>query len=272
MDASFFSDRFVDHASARELPSPQLIEEWLEGLLQFLFPEFSPIRFTNERAFRLHYQTNDLKLFTILDTLNGRLPKPAAEVRDAFEAALPGVYSALSEDADAILAGDPAARDRTEVLSTYPGFYTLSVHRIAHCLCQLGVPLLPRMLSEIAHRRTGIEIHPGAKIGRRFCIDHGTGIVIGETVVIGDDVKMYQGVTLGALSVRKDMARTKRHPTIDDRVVIYAGATILGGDTVIGADSIIGGNTWIVKSVPAGSRIYYKGNKNKGATAGAENG
>ncbi|MEO0734652.1 MAG: serine O-acetyltransferase EpsC [Bacteroidota bacterium] len=258
MNPEFFADRFADHAAARELPSPQLIAEWLDGILQFLFPEFSPVRFSNERAFRLHYQTNDLKLFTILDTLNGRLQRPPAEVRDAFEAALPDVYAALSEDATAILAGDPAAKDRTEVVSTYPGFYALAVHRIAHCLCGLGVPLLPRMLSEIAHRQTGIEIHPGAHIGRRFCIDHGTGIVIGETVVIGDDVKMYQGVTLGALSVRKDMARTKRHPTIADRVVIYAGATILGGDTVIGADSIIGGNTWIVKSVPEGSRIYYR--------------
>ena len=116
------------------------------------------------------------------------------------------------------------------------------------------------MLSEIAHRQTGIEIHPGARIGRRFCIDHGTGIVIGETVIIGDDVKMYQGVTLGALSVRKDMARTKRHPTIQDGVVIYAGATILGGDTIIGKGSIIGGNTWIVKSVDPDSRIYYRAN------------
>jgi serine O-acetyltransferase len=170
---------------------------------------------------------------------------------------LPAIYQSLSEDADAILAGDPAARSRTEVVSTYPGFYALAVHRIAHRLCRLGVPLIPRILSEIAHRETGIEIHPGASIGHRFCIDHGTGVVIGETVEIGDDVKMYQGVTLGALSVRKDMARTKRHPTIKDRVVIYAGATILGGDTVIGEDSIIGGNTWIVKSVPEKSRIYY---------------
>jgi len=258
MDPTFFANRFADHAAARELPSPQLIDEWLAGLLEFLFPEFSPVRFSNERAFRLHYQTNDLKLFTILDTLNGRLSQPAGVIRDAFEQALPEVYASLAEDADAILAGDPAARDKTEVLSTYPGFYALAVHRIAHRLCQLGVPLLPRMLSEIAHRRTGVEIHPGAHIGRRFCIDHGTGIVIGETVKIGDDVKMYQGVTLGALSVRKDMAQTKRHPTIADRVVIYAGATILGGDTIIGEDSIIGGNTWIVKSVPAKSRIYYK--------------
>ncbi|SEQ81472.1 serine O-acetyltransferase EpsC [Neolewinella agarilytica] len=258
MDESFFKDRYLDHQRAGELPSPQLIEDWLEGVLQFLFPEFSAVKFSTERAFLLQYQTNDLKLFTILDSLSSRLPKSAVDIRAAFEADLPAVYDSLSEDAEAILSGDPAARDRTEVVSTYPGFYALAVHRLAHCLCRLGVPLLPRMLSEIAHQKTGIEIHPGAKIGRRFCIDHGTGIVIGETVEIGDDVKMYQGVTLGALSVSKDMARTKRHPTIRDRVVIYAGATILGGDTVIGEDSIIGGNTWIVKSIGPNSRVYYR--------------
>jgi len=258
MDEDFFQNRFQDHQRVEKLPSPHLTEEWLDGILHFLFPEYSPIKFDGDRAFRLHYQTNDLKLYTILDSLSDQLRDPAPVTRDAFEANLPAIYTSLSEDADAILAGDPAASSRTEVISTYPGFYALAVHRIAHRLCRLGVPLLPRILSEIAHRRTGIEIHPGATIGRRFCIDHGTGIVIGETVEIGDDVKMYQGVTLGALSVRKDMARTKRHPTINDRVIIYAGATILGGDTVIGEDSIIGGNTWIVKSLPAGSREYYR--------------
>ena len=265
MNEAFFQDRFQDHQRTHHLPSPHLSEEWLEGLLQFLFPEYSSVKFPTDRALRLHYQTNDLKLFTILDGLADQLPTPADETRAAFEATLPGIHAALSEDAAAILAGDPAARSRTEVISTYPGFYALAVHRIAHQLCGLGVPLLPRILSEIAHRDTGVEIHPGARIGRRFCIDHGTGIVIGETVEIGDDVKMYQGVTLGALSVRKDMARTKRHPTIGDRVVIYAGATILGGETVIGEDSIIGGNTWIVRSLPAGSREYYRAPRNKAA-------
>lgn len=258
MDENFLQGRFADHQRADRLPSPRLAEEWLEGLLQFLFPEYSPVKFAGERAFRLHYQTNDLRLFTLLDSLADQLELSVDETRAAFETDLPGIYASLSEDAEAILAGDPAARSRAEVVSTYPGFYALAVHRIAHRLCSLGVPLLPRILSEIAHRHTGVEIHPGARIGRRFCIDHGTGIVIGETVEIGNDVKMYQGVTLGALSVRKDMARTKRHPTIRDRVVIYAGATILGGETVIGEDSIIGGNTWIVKSLPAGSREYYR--------------
>lgn len=261
MNEEFLKERFKDHQRVNKLPSPRLTEDWLDGLLQFLFPELSPAKFDNEREFQLHYQTNDFKLFTILDGLSDQLEDTPVNIRTAFERALPSVHEMLSEDADAILAGDPAARSKTEVISTYPGFYALAVHRIANCLCRLGVPLLPRILSEIAHRETGIEIHPGATIGRRFCIDHGTGVVIGETVEIGADVKMYQGVTLGALSVRKDMARTKRHPTIEDRVVIYAGATILGGDTVIGADSIIGGNTWIVKSLPAGSREYYKAPK-----------
>jgi serine O-acetyltransferase len=258
MDETFLQQRFEDHQRAEKLPSPRLVGEWLDGILQFLFPEYSPVKFPGDRAFRLHYQTNDLRLFTLLVSLSDQLPQAADETRAVFERLLPSIHASLSEDAEAILAGDPAACSRAEVISTYPGFYALAVHRLAHQLFRLGVPLLPRILSEIAHRRTGIEIHPGATIGRRFCIDHGTGVVIGETVNIGDDVKMYQGVTLGALSVRKDMARTKRHPTINDRVVIYAGATILGGDTVIGEDSIIGGNTWIVKSLPAGSREYYR--------------
>lgn len=261
MTEEFFANRYRDHKEVYELPSPSLIGEWLEGLLQFLFPQYSPVRFGSERAFRLHYQTNDLKLYTILDTLAKELPASPAEIRADFELGLPDIYEMLIEDGQAILDGDPAARSLTEVVSTYPGFYALAIHRIAHRLCGLGVPLVPRMLSEVAHRETGIEIHPGARIGHRFCIDHGTGVVIGETVEIGNDVKIYQGVTLGALSVAKEMARTKRHPTIADRVVIYAGATILGGDTLIGEDSIIGGNTWIVKSVPPKSRIYYKTEK-----------
>ncbi|CAH1001716.1 hypothetical protein LEM8419_02622 [Neolewinella maritima] len=257
MDDAFIRHLYREHHQVNRLPSPHLIADWLDGILQFLFPEMSELRFATERAFRLHYRTNDLKLYTILDALSDQAVPPADTVRNAFEARLPHIHATLIEDAEAILSGDPAAVSRVEVITTYPGFYALAVHRIAHYLHELGVGLLARMLSEIAHSKTGIEIHPAAQIGRRFCIDHGTGVVIGETVHIGDDVKMYQGVTLGALSVKKEMARTKRHPTIEDRVVIYAGATILGGDTVIGADSIIGGNTWIVKSVAVGSRIYY---------------
>jgi serine O-acetyltransferase len=259
MHQSFIQQLYTDHQRATDFPSPRLVDDWLNTLLQFLFPEYSEQHYPNLSTFQRQFETNSLKLLTILDTLQEELSAPGNAIQAEFYAGLPAVRALLHEDASAILAGDPAARTLTEVISTYPGFYAIAVYRIANCLCRLGVPLVPRILSELAHKRTGIEIHPGATIGSRFCIDHGTGIVIGETVEIGDDVKIYQGVTLGALSVKKEMARTKRHPTIQDRVVIYAGATILGGDTVIGADSIIGGNTWIVKSAEAGSRIYYKG-------------
>jgi serine O-acetyltransferase len=184
----------------------------------------------------------------------------ADDVVEAFIAALPETRLLLVEDSQAALDGDPAARDLTEILLAYPGLEAITVHRLAHLLHQMDVPLLPRMLSEWAHRRTGVDIHPGARIGRRFFIDHGTGVVIGETTVIGDGVKLYQGVTLGALSFPKDdkgqlVRGTKRHPTIENGVVVYAGATILGGGTVIGEGAVIGGNTWVTSSVPAGARV-----------------
>lgn len=174
-----------------------------------------------------------------------------------FFAALPDTYNALLEDADAILASDPAAHSLSEVIVAYPGFYATVIYRLSHCLWQLGVTILPRLFCEFAHSKTGIDIHPGAQIGKAFAIDHGTGIVIGETAVIGANVKMYQGVTLGALNVSKDV-RTKRHPTIEDNVILYSGATILGGETVIGRGSIIGGNVWLTYSVPPNSVVYHK--------------
>jgi len=163
----------------------------------------------------------------------------------------------ISLDVEAAYAGDPAAKGYDEIVLAYPAIRALLIHRIAHELHNDGVPLIPRIMSEYAHDRTGIDIHPGAQIGERFFIDHGTGIVIGETAVIGDRVRLYQGVTLGATSL-KDSSRLrgkKRHPTIEDDVTIYAGSTILGGETVIGAGSIIGGNVWLTKGVPAGSRV-----------------
>ena len=143
-------------------------------------------------------------------------------------------------------------------MAGHPGFTAITIFRFAHEIFELKIPILPRILTEYAHERTGIDIHPGAKIGRAFAIDHGTGIVIGETTNIGDNVKIYQGVTLGALSVEKHLARTKRHPTIKDNVVIYAQAVILGGDTTIGKNSIIGGNVWLTESVPEDSLVYHK--------------
>lgn len=152
----------------------------------------------------------------------------------------------------------PAAKNRDEVIRSYPGFYAISIYRIANLLHQLKVPFIPRILTEIGHSKTGIDIHPAATIGHHFFIDHGTGIVIGETTTIGDRVKLYQGVTLGALSVAKSMTATKRHPTIENDVVIYAGATILGGKTIIGHNSLIGGNVWLTESVPAHTTVYNK--------------
>lgn len=164
----------------------------------------------------------------------------------------------MIEDAESILQFDPASESLEEILVAYPGFYATAVYRLAHELYGYNIPILPRLLSEYAHNKTGIDIHPGATIGHPFFIDHGTGIVIGETTIIGNNVKIYQGVTLGALSVAKELSESKRHPTIEDNVIIYAGSTILGGDTVVGRDSIIGGNVWLTSSVPSNSVVYHK--------------
>ncbi len=179
---------------------------------------------------------------------------------------LPYLKEVLIKDATAIFEGDPAARSVAEVMLCYPGFFATMTYRIAHQLLLLGVPLLPRIMSEYAHEKTGIDIHPGAEIGERLCIDHGTGIVIGETAEIGDGVKIYQGVTLGAKSFARDSSGRlikggKRHPTVGRDCIIYAGATILGGDTVIGDGSVIGGNAWLTHSVPAGSIVFYEKKK-----------
>ena len=173
---------------------------------------------------------------------------------------LPAIRSVLLEDGESTFQGDPAAQSREEVIFTYPGFYATMIYRLAHVLYRHGAPLLARVMSEIAHRETGIDIHPGARIGPRFFIDHGTGVVIGETAVIGSGVTLYQGVTLGAVNFPRDSTGAiirgqKRHPTIEDDVVIYSGATILGGSTVIGRASVIGGNVWLTESVPAASKV-----------------
>ncbi len=191
------------------------------------------------------------------------LPAPVRLAEDLIHL-LPDIKRRLVGDAQAIYEGDPAARSPEEVVICYPGFYAICVHRVAHELYRLGVPLLPRIMSEYAHEKTGIDIHPGAQVGERFCIDHGTGIVIGETARIGHDVKLYQGVTLGARSFALDengmpVKGTQRHPQIGDRVVIYANAVILGGDTRVGDGCVIGGNVWLTASVPDGQTVYYDG-------------
>lgn len=178
-----------------------------------------------------------------------------------FLGSLPGVRDLLTFDIQAAYDGDPAARYHEEILLSYPGFEAVMIYRFAHVLYALGVPVIPRIMTEYAHQRTGIDIHPGATIGKRFFIDHGTGVVIGETCEIGDNVKMYQGVTLGARSFDLDehgnpVKGIKRHPDIEDDVIIYSGATILGGDTRIGRGSVIGGNVWLTHSVPPYSKVY----------------
>jgi serine O-acetyltransferase len=189
--------------------------------------------------------------------------RDAKEIVDEFVAALPEVRRLVDTDVQAAYDGDPAATSRMEVVMAYPGLYAVTIHRLAHVLYKLKVPIIPRVMSELAHSKTGIDIHPGATIGERFFIDHGTGVVIGETTIIGRNVRLYQGVTLGGLSFDKDangalVKGLKRHPNIEDNVVIYANATILGGDTTIGHDSEIGGNVWIKESVPPYSRVYNK--------------
>ena len=187
----------------------------------------------------------------------------AKRIAAAFVAALPEVKRLVETDVVAAYEGDPAATSRMEVVMAYPGLYAVTVHRLAHELYRMKVPIIPRVMSELAHSKTGIDIHPGATIGERFFIDHGTGVVIGETTVIGRNVRLYQGVTLGGLSFDKDESGVlvkglKRHPNIEDNVVIYANATILGGSTTIGHDSEIGGNVWLKDSVPPNSRVYNR--------------
>lgn len=205
--------------------------------------------------------------FQSYEVENEEIQERAEQFAEKFVERLPDIQKMLYQDVEAQFMGDPAAGSKEEVIISYPGIYAIFVYRIAHELYELGIPFIPRIMTEYAHGRTGIDIHPGATIGKSFFIDHGTGIVIGETTVIGDQVKIYQGVTLGALSLRKGqaLAGVKRHPTLEDGVVIYANATILGGNTVIGKNSVIAGNTFVMESVPADMTVsaYMPGLKFK---------
>jgi len=218
-----------------------------------LYLDFSTKPLKNHDA--LQTELNELKL--ALKSLLSRNPMNAIKgidkINDRFYEGITGIYELLNLDIMAIYEGDPACQSRREVIRTYPGFYAIAAYRVANLLYNLDVEDLPRV---------GVDIHPGATIGKSFCIDHGTGIVIGQTSIINDHVKIYQGVTLGALSVQKCDANMKRHPTIESHCVLYAGSTILGGDTVIGEGSIIGGNVWVTKSVPPKSKIYYQAKMN----------
>lgn len=183
--------------------------------------------------------------------------RPCQEIWDKYLQGLPLILEKLNLDAEAFLKCDPATENIEEVYLAYPGFYAIAVYRLAHELYKEGFPLVPRLMTEYAHSQTGVDINPGAQIGNSFFIDHATGVVIGETAVIKDEVKIYQGVTLGALYVAKKLKKTKRHPTIEENVTIYANATILGGDTIIGANSVIGGNAWVTSSVPPNSKVFH---------------
>jgi len=258
MEKSFIDTLYQSHRDCPGCPSPQVVAEWFTSLLGTLFPDFTKKRFSNKKEFELHFETLKLQLDQILLRNSVKSEKDSSYLADCFFEGLPTLYGYLEEDIVAIFEGDPAAKSKTEVVRTYPGFFAISAHRVAHSLYKLGIRLIPRIISEYAHSKTGIDIHPAAQIGHYFVIDHGTGVVVGETTVIGNHVKIYQGVTLGALSVAKKDAEIKRHPTIGDHVVLYAGATILGGNTEIGHHSIIGGNVWLTESVPPFSKIYYK--------------
>lgn len=229
--------------------------EFVQHVLGLLFPHFAEQLERNAAAIQRDVMAVEAHLVRLQTLLLPLYPEMGSTIPQRFMEQLPDIYAWLRQDAEAIHEADPAARSVDEVILTYPGFYAIAIFRVAHALHTLGMPLLPRLLTEFAHQRTGVDIHPGATIGRRFVIDHGTGVVIGETTVIGDGVKIYQGVTLGALVVQKNLSDKKRHPTLENDVVVYANATILGGDTVVGRGTVIAGNAWLTQSVPPQSIV-----------------
>ncbi len=274
---SWNSKECYDHISPFAIPSHRAIIDIIKQARRILFPGF----FTSAKlhASNLEYYIGK-ETTELYDKLTEqvtmairhdcrRLEQPctncekrANDIAYQFIERLPDVASALAHDIRATLIGDPASQSVDEIIFSYPGLLAITVYRLAHELQDLEVPLIPRIMTEWAHGETGIDINPAAKIGQGFFIDHGTGVVIGETTVIGNNVRVYQGVTLGALSLPRDagkkMRNKKRHPTIEDNVIIYANTTILGGDTTIGADSVIGGNIWLTESVSTGTKVLLK--------------
>ena len=240
------------------LPDRNSVQKFVDELLELLFPHFSQKQFNSPEEVEKELNILEKNLCKIIEPLQNLGKISTGECSENFFSKIPLIHEKIMLDAQAIFKGDPAATDVDEVILTYPGFFAISVYRIAHEFYEMKIPYFPRVLTEYAHRLTGIDIHPGAKIGESFFIDHGTGIVIGETTEIGNNVKLYQGVTLGAVSVTKELANSKRHPTIEDNTVIYSGATILGGDTIIGHNSVIGGNVWLTSSVQPYSIVYQK--------------
>jgi len=280
LDGYLQPDAAMQHIGSYELPSTEQVARVAEQCRALLFPGFvgpSVARLPRtELRILLRERLDELKnglrrqVYRGLHHIQQRTAGTndpdctecaalAEDITCRFVTRLPELRGQVSLDVRAAFEGDPAASDLDEILFCYPGTYAISVYRIAHALLEEGAVLIPRIMTEIAHEKTGIDIHPGATVGRSFFIDHGTGVVIGETTVIGDRVRVYQGVTLGALTVPKGATRpratAKRHPTLEDDVVIYANATILGGDTVIGRGAIIGGNSWVTTSVPPGAIV-----------------
>jgi serine O-acetyltransferase len=252
-----FAKRLSEFSSGQctAVPSIEETHEFTDALISTLFP-IQQNGGADPEDIAVELERCTIKLRELLRTINKSLEQSPVELTTAFFQQLPGVFEQLVTDAESITRFDPASSCVEEIILCYPGFYCISVYRIANILFRLGVPVIPRVMTEYVHGKTGIDIHPGAKIGSPFFIDHGTGIVVGETARIGEHVKLYQSVTLGALTVEKSMAKTKRHPTIEDHVTIYAGSTILGGNTTIGHHTVVGGNTWITESVLPHSVVY----------------
>src|SRR5450432_2434513 len=259
MNKTNFFKQLLSRQQQKEIvPSNEITAAWALRLIGLLYPELSMSSYSSTDEIEEEYKKLEADLVIILNATKACNNCNNEGIAKQFFDKVPELYRILNTDIYSLLSGDPAARVEFEVIRAYPGFFALCFYRLAHELLKLEVPLLPRILTEYAHSKTGIDIHPGALIGDHFFIDHGTGIVIGETAEIGNHVKLYQGVTLGAMSIDKSMVFKKRHPTVQDHVIIYSGATILGGETIIGHHSVIGGNVWLTKSIPPGSLVYHK--------------
>ena len=248
---------FFKQGKVEAVPSNQEITNWASSLIRLLFPEQLNQEFISVKQIEACFHQLEMDLVSILNRTKSCENCNNESISSSFFKSLPEIYRVLNTDIKAILYGDPAAKSEFEIIRAYPGFLAITFYRIAHSLLKLEIPLIPRILTEFAHSATGIDIHPGAEIGESLFIDHGTGTVIGESSILGNNIKLYQGVTLGAVSVHKNMANLKRHPTLEDNVIIYSGATILGGKTIIGHDSILGGNVWITQSIPPYSKVYH---------------
>lgn len=241
----------------REVPSQVAARSFIDQLINLLFLVRDD-KNSSLQEIEIRWTTLQSDFCRIIRPLCAETGGCCETLTANFFAEIPLIFTRLMQDAAMYDNCDPASYCKEEVILCYPGFYAMAVHRLAHIMYRLKIPILPRVIAEYAHSQTGIDIHPGATIGPHCYIDHGTGIVIGETTIIGKNVKIYQGVTLGATFVDKELSGKRRHPKIEDNVIIYAGSTILGGETVIGHDTVIGGNVWLTESVPAHSVVYHK--------------